>query len=54
MRRPQYLLILPGVWGSDVPVLDGIPFFQRRLKSTPVWAAPRSGELAIAPLRFGG
>jgi hypothetical protein len=26
---PQDLLILPGVWGSDV-FLDGIPFFQRR------------------------
>jgi hypothetical protein len=28
-RRARDLLILPGVWGSDVPILDGIPFFQR-------------------------
>jgi hypothetical protein len=27
-RRAQDLLILPGVWGSDV-ILDGIPFFRR-------------------------
>jgi hypothetical protein len=23
------MLILPGVWGSDVPIVDGIPFFRR-------------------------
>jgi hypothetical protein len=28
-RRARDLLILPGGWGSDVPILDGIPFFQR-------------------------
>jgi Fatty acid cis/trans isomerase (CTI) len=32
-RQAQDLLILPGVWGSDVPILDGIPFFQRRRAS---------------------
>ena len=28
-RQAQDLLILPGVWGSDVPILDSIPFFRR-------------------------
>ena len=28
-RQAQDMLILPGVWGSDVPILDGIPFFRR-------------------------
>jgi hypothetical protein len=28
-RRAQDLLILPGVWGSDVPILDYIPFLER-------------------------
>jgi hypothetical protein len=28
-RRAQDLLILPGVWGSDVPVFDDIPFLHR-------------------------
>jgi Fatty acid cis/trans isomerase (CTI) len=28
-RQAQDLLILPGVWGSDVPILDDIPFLQR-------------------------
>jgi hypothetical protein len=50
---PQDLLILPGVWGSDV-ILDGIPFFQRRAHWCRFQATPRSGELAIPPLRFGG
>jgi hypothetical protein len=28
-RRAKDMLILPGVWGSDVPIFDDIPFFQR-------------------------
>ncbi|HLN11402.1 MAG TPA: fatty acid cis/trans isomerase, partial [Xanthobacteraceae bacterium] len=28
-RQAQDVLILPGVWGSDVPILDDIPFLQR-------------------------
>jgi hypothetical protein len=28
-RQAQDLLILPGVWGSDVPIFDGVPFFRR-------------------------
>lgn len=28
-RQAQSLLILPGVWGSDVPILDDIPSLQR-------------------------
>jgi hypothetical protein len=28
-RQAQDMLILPGVWGSDVPIVDGIPFFRR-------------------------
>ena len=28
-RQAQDMLILPGVWGSDVPILDDIPFLRR-------------------------
>ena len=28
-RQAQDMLILPGVWGSDVPILDSIPFLRR-------------------------
>jgi len=28
-RLAQDLLVLPGVWGSDVPILDSIPFLRR-------------------------
>ena len=28
-RRAQDMLVLPGVWGSDVPILDSIPFLRR-------------------------
>jgi hypothetical protein len=28
-RQAQDLLVLPGVWGSDVPILDSIPFLRR-------------------------
>jgi len=28
-RQAQDMLVLPGVWGSDVPILDSIPFLQR-------------------------
>jgi hypothetical protein len=28
-RQAQDLLILPGVWGSDVPIFDDIPFLER-------------------------
>ena len=28
-KQAEDKLILPGVWGSDVPILDGVPFFRR-------------------------
>jgi hypothetical protein len=28
-KQAEDKLILPGVWGSDVPILDGLPFFRR-------------------------
>jgi hypothetical protein len=28
-RQAQDMLILPGAWGSDVPILDDVPFFGR-------------------------
>ena len=28
-KQAEDKLILPGVWGNDVPILDGVPFFRR-------------------------
>jgi hypothetical protein len=41
---PQDLLILPGVWGSDVPILDGIPFFQRLIAHREAYRKLRADE----------
>ncbi len=43
-RRAQDLLILPGVWGSDVPILDGIPFFQRLIAHREAYRKLRADE----------
>jgi hypothetical protein len=51
-RQAQDLLILPGVWGSDVPILDGIPFFERLIAHREAYRKFRDGEART--LRPGG
>jgi hypothetical protein len=43
-RRVQDPLILPGVWGSDVPILDGIPFFRRLIAHREAYRKLRADE----------
>jgi hypothetical protein len=51
-RQAQDLLILPGVWGSDVPILDGIPSFQRLIAHREAYRKLRADE--ARKLRPGG
>ena len=43
-RQARELLIMPGVWGSDVPILDGIPFFQRLIAHREAYRKFRAEE----------
>jgi hypothetical protein len=43
-RQAQDLLTLPGVWGSDVPILDGIPFFRRLIAHREAYRKFRADE----------
>ena len=51
-RRAQDLLILPGMWGSDVPVLDNIPSLQRLIAHREAYRKFRADEART--LRPGG
>jgi hypothetical protein len=51
-RRAQDLLILPGVWGSDVPIIDDIPFLQRLIAHREAYRKFRADE--ARKLRPGG
>ncbi len=44
-RQAQDMLILPGVWGSDVPFFDYIPFFQRLIAQREAYRKLRANSL---------
>ena len=44
-RQARDLLVLPGVWGSDVPILDGIPFFRRLVAHREAYRKLRADEV---------
>ena len=43
-RQAQDLLILPGVWGSDVPILDDIPSLQRLIERREAYRKLRADD----------
>jgi hypothetical protein len=43
-RKSQDLLVLPGVWGSDVPILDSIPFLHRVIEHREAYRKLRADE----------
>lgn len=43
-ERVQDMLVLPGVWGSDVPVFDTIPFFERLIEQREAYRKLRADE----------
>jgi hypothetical protein len=51
-RRAQDLLILPGAWGSDVPVFDSIPFLRRLVEQREAYRKLRAAD--ALKLRPGG
>lgn len=47
-------LILPGVWGSDVPILDGVPFFGRLVEQREAYRKLRAdGAHKLHPAGYG-
>ena len=51
--RPQDKLILPGVWGSDVPILDGVPFFRRLVEQREAYRKLRAdGARKLRPAGY--
>ena len=42
------MLILPGVWGSDVPILDSVPFLRRLIEQREAYRKLRADERAQA------
>jgi hypothetical protein len=51
-RRAQDLLVLPGAWGSDVPVFDSIPFLRRLVEQREAYRKLRADD--ARKLRPGG
>ena len=43
-RRAQDMLVLPGVWGSDVPIFDSIPFFERLIAQREAYRKLRADD----------
>ncbi len=43
-RQAQDLLILPGAWGSDVPVFDSIPFLRRLVEQREAYRKLRADD----------
>ena len=43
-RRAQDMLILPGVWGSDVPIFDSVPFLRRLIAQREAYRKLRADD----------
>ena len=43
-RQAQDMLVLPGVWGSDVPILDSIPFLRRIIEHREAYRKLRADD----------
>jgi hypothetical protein len=46
-RRARDMLILPGVWGSDVPILNDIPFVERLIAHREAYRKLRADQARI-------
>jgi hypothetical protein len=51
-KQAEELLILPGVWGSDVPIQDGVPFLKRLVDQREAYRKLRAD--GASKLRPGG
>jgi hypothetical protein len=52
-KQAEDKLILPGVWGSDVPILDGVPFFRRLVEQREGYRKLRAdGARALRPAGY--
>ena len=52
-KQAEDKLILPGVWGSDVPILDGIPFFRRLVEQREAYRKLRAeGARKLRPAGY--
>jgi len=52
-KQVEDKLILPGMWGSDVPFLDGVPFFRRLVEEREAYRKLRSeGARKLRPAGY--
>ena len=52
-KQAEDKLILPGVWGSDVPILDGVPFFRRLVEQREAYRKLRAdGARKLRPAGY--
>jgi Fatty acid cis/trans isomerase (CTI) len=52
-KQAEDKLILPGVWGSDVPILDGVPFFGRLVEQREAYRKLRAdGTRKLRPAGY--
>jgi fatty acid cis/trans isomerase CTI len=52
-KQAQDKLILPGVWGSDVPILDGVPFLRRLVEQREAYRKLRAaGARKLRPAGY--
>jgi Fatty acid cis/trans isomerase (CTI) len=52
-KQAQDKLILPGVWGSDVPILEGLPFFRRLVEEREAYRKLRAdGARKLRPAGY--
>ena len=52
-KQAEDKLILPGVWGSDIPFLDGVPFFRRLVEQREAYRKLRAdGARKLRPAGY--
>ncbi len=52
-KQAEDKLILPGVWGSDVPILEGVPFFRRLVEQREAYRKLRAdGARKLRPAGY--